>query len=85
MWSVLLVFVMPFVYILLVVVMFTVAKWLAILFGVISGDKSVIHEFNCHEKKDESWSALFEELLIGRDNRNLPPRDNWRGPNDWRQ
>lgn len=50
--------IMPILYIGGILLMLVIARWIYMFIGVITGDKSVIDEFDCREKKSY-WSILF--------------------------
>ncbi len=72
----LLMMLLPVLYIVSIIVMYYVMKWLFIFIGVVTGDKSVIDEFDCRDKESWSWNKMVDDVL--------PPQDqdhhvSWRG------
>ena len=57
---------MPIFYIGGFILMIVVARWIWMFFGVITGNKDVIQEFDCRDRK--LWyKKSFEEHLLGPD------------------
>ena len=71
---------MPFLMIFGLFAMCWVGKWVWIFCGVLSGNKEVIYEFDCRDKKPWSFENMVEDMLL--DDRNYRRRLENRKPPD---
>jgi hypothetical protein len=80
---------MPILYIGGIFLLLILARWIYMFIGVITGDRKVIDEFDCRDKKEPYWSKVLDSACRGATkpftnddqfkNRPLPRR-----PRDWR-
>lgn len=74
---------MPIVYIVGFILMFVVARWVWMFIGVVTGNKDVIQEFDCRDRKPW-YKKSFEDHLLGPDqNRDFKNHDWKRRKRRW--
>lgn len=81
-----LIILMPILYIGGIFLMIVVARWIYMFIGVVSGDKTVIDEFDCRGK-EPFWVRVLG-FQARQDKRYPPPRPKvWQShrPRDWRR
>jgi hypothetical protein len=71
---------MPILYVGGFLLMFVVARWMWMFIGVITGNKDVIQEFDCRDRKPWYKKSL-EEHLLGKDQDKDFKNHDWRRRN----